>query len=106
MLTIDELRELARRDNCIAVTKHAKIRLQERGITIGDIQHAIQSGEIIKQYPDDKPFPSCLLLGKSEQNRFMHLVASIDGSDLHIITAYFPDENEWEPDFKTRKTAN
>ena len=67
------------------------------------IKSAIQSGEIIEQYEDDKPFPSCLLSGKTEQNKYIHLVVSVDNRVLYIITAYYPDENEWEIDLKTRK---
>lgn len=37
----------------IAITKHAKERLRERGIKVDDITHCIDTGEIIKQYEDD-----------------------------------------------------
>jgi len=85
------------------MTKHAKTRLTERNISIEDIKNAIKTGEIIKQYEDDTPFPSCLLLGATEQKTPIHVVASIDNGYLYIITAYNPDENEWEIDNKTRK---
>lgn len=39
----------------IAIIKHAKDRLEERGMKTDDITHAITSGEIIKQYEDEKP---------------------------------------------------
>ena len=103
MLNISDLRSLCRNEKNIAVTKHAKSRLTERGISIGDIQNAIQTGEIIEQYENDKPFPSCLVLGTTEQNKYMHVVASIDNGYLYVITAYYPNENEWETDLKTRK---
>jgi len=90
-------------DKNIALTKHAKNRLHERIITIEDIKAAIQTGEIIKQYEDDKPFSSCLLLGRTVQDKHIHVVASIDNGYLYIITAYYPDENEWESNLKTRK---
>ena len=102
MLNIDELRNLCR-DECIAMTKHAKIRITERNITIDDIINGIKTGEIIKQYEDDTPFPSCLILGLTEQNTNIHIVASIDNGYLYVITAYHPDENDWEADYKTRK---
>ena len=102
MLCIEDIRSV-RRDECIAITKHAKARLSERSITIDDIKCAIQSGEIIKQYKDDTPFPSCLLMGLTEKNAYIHIVASIDNGYLYIITAYYPDENDWEADLKTRK---
>ena len=104
MLNIGDLQYLCY-DRNIAITKHARVRLIEREITIEDIKNAIQTGEIIKQYEDDKPFPSCLILGATEQNEYIHVIASIDNGNLHIITAYFPDEGEWEADFKARKES-
>ena len=102
LLHIDEIRNLCE-DKNIAMTKHAKSRLTERSITIDDIKNAIRTGEIIKQYEDDTPFPSCLLLGLTEQKSFIHVVTSIDNKYLYIITAYYPNENDWEADNKTRK---
>ena len=93
MLDINELRSLCQ-DESIAITRHARNRLAERGITINDIQNAVRTGEIIQQYEDDKPFPSCLLLGLTECNRNIHVVVSTDNGYLYIITAYYPDENE------------
>lgn len=102
MLNIIDLQSLCN-DKNIVITKHAKDRLIERAITITNIKNAIRTGEIIEQYKDDKPFPSCLLLGVTEQNKYIHAVASINNGFLYIITAYYPDENEWEIDLKTRK---
>jgi len=64
---------------------------------------AIGNGEIIKEYTDDKPLPSCLVLGKSTEDKSLHLVISRDEEFLYLITAYFPDNKQWEDDFKTRK---
>ena len=102
MLEIKDLRSLCR-DESIVITKHARVRLTERGIAVADIQSAVQTGEIIRQYEDDKPFPSCLLLGLTELGKYIHVAASVDGGYLYIITAYYPGENEWELDLKTRK---
>jgi len=78
-------------------------RLYERNITIEGIKDAIITGEIFEQYEDDKPFPSCLLLGKNENGAAIHLVVSINDEFLYVITAYYPDDDEWENDLKTRK---
>ena len=102
MLNIETLKSLNNINN-IAVTEHARIRLIERGIVINDIISCIVSGEIIKQYEDDKPFPSCLILGTSTHNTPIHIVVSTDGEYIHLITAYYPDADKWESDFKTRK---
>lgn len=102
MLNINDLRLLCV-DTGIAITQHAKNRLIERGISVDDVKYAVQTGEIITQYEDDKPFPSCLILGSTTKGNSVHVVASIDGEHLYIITAYCPNEEEWNPDFKTRK---
>lgn len=102
MIDIETLKSLNNINN-IAVTEHARIRLIERGISINDVVSCITYGEIIKQYEDDKPFPSCLILGISTHNTHIHIVVSTDDEYIYLITAYYPDTNKWNPDFKTRK---
>ena len=36
--------------------------------------------EIIEQYPEDFPFPSCLVFGFSSKNEIIHVVMSDEGS--------------------------
>ncbi len=102
MVTIEQLKALSKLEN-IAITEHARIRLYERNISIDDIVNGINTGEIIKQYPDDKPLPSCLILGSSVKSVYIHIVASCDTDFIYLITAYFPDPDMWENDFKTRR---
>ena len=77
MVDIDILRKMNRPEK-IALTKHARQRLAERKITIDDIVNGIDTGEVIKQYEDDKPLPSCLVLGLSVNNKYIHIVVSND----------------------------
>ena len=93
-------------DETIVITQHANRRFQEREISLDDIETAIFSGKIIEEYPDDKPFPSCLIFGKSSRNLPLHIVASTDGEFLYIITAYYPKAEKWKDDFMTRKEKN
>lgn len=102
MYQIINFKEINRLEK-IAITKHAKERLRERGIKVDDITHCIDTGEIIKQYEDDKPLPSCLILGKTTDNKYMHIVLSRNEDFIYLITAYYPDVTQWEADFKTRK---
>ncbi len=102
MVTIEQLKALNKPES-IAITEHARIRLYERNIGIDDIVNGINTGEIIKQYPDDKPLSSCLILGFSVKSEYIHIVASCDTDFIYLITAYFPDPDMWENDFKTRK---
>ena len=41
--------------------KHALERMQERDISRRDVKNRIMQGEIIEDYPDDFPHPSCLI---------------------------------------------
>ena len=44
-------------------TLHSLERIAERDISIEDINRCLNEGEIIENYPDDYPFPSCLISG-------------------------------------------
>lgn len=86
----------------MVLTQHSRKRFSERGIKIQDITNAIETGEIIEDYPEDYPYPSCLILGKSGEIN-IHIVASINDDMIYLITAYIPNPGKWEDDFKTRK---
>ena len=100
-IKIEDLRTLCRRGN-IKWSIHALKRMRERQITSDDFKNCIMTGEIIEQYPTDRPLPSCLIFGSS-QKIYLHVVCGTDGIFIYAITAYIPDENEWQPDLKTRK---
>ncbi len=102
MIDIEALREYYRQDNII-ISLHAQERLRQRGIRAKDVRNCIMSGEIIEQYPDDFPFPSCLIFGYAVNGKIIHVVASDEGTGSRIITAYFPDNVKFEDDLKSRR---
>ena len=102
MIEIKNLRKYISEGRIFA-TAHAAERFHQRGINISDIANAVHGGEIIEQYPDDYPYPSCLILGKSLDGKNLHAVLSDEGTSSKIITAYFPDAEKWSEDFKTRR---
>ena len=102
MIDIEKLRSYFD-DDTVFVTEHAAERFRQRGIRISDIRNAVNSGEIIEQYPDDFPFPSCLILGNDRHDNYIHVCMSDEGTASRIITAYYPDLNKWNDDLKTRK---
>ncbi len=61
------------------------------------------NGEIIKEYPNDKPFSSCLILGRTKNGRVLHTVVGMADDKLWLVTAYEPDKTQWNDDFKTKK---
>lgn len=102
MIDINNLREYYRQERVI-ITIHAQERLRQRGIRAKDVRNCVMTGEIIEQYPDDFPFPSCLIFGQSVSGKTMHVVASDGGTESRIITAYFPNNIKFEDDLKTRR---
>ena len=84
-------------------TQHCLERKQERDISRADVKNGILTGEIIEEYPDDYPHPSCLIFGYTINNRILHIVAGCDSINIYIITAYYPDTKKFEEDLKTRR---
>lgn len=101
-MDIGDLQKLCAQGS-IRWTGHVLKRLMQRGISQADVLQAIQSGEIIEQYPDDYPYPSCLLLGLTAAGKPLHAVCGLGDGEAWMITAYSPNPNEWEADLKTRK---
>jgi len=92
--------------DCSAVrfTRHAFERMFERSVAPEAVVRIIREGEIIAAYPDDRPFPSVLILG-FERNEPLHLVVARDPASgiCFVVTVYRPDPTLWSEDFKTRK---
>jgi hypothetical protein len=82
---------------------HALARMLERGISRDEVKEVILYGEIIEEYSNDYPFPSCLMFYKDIKP--LHVVLSYDKTNhvIYIITAYQPDLNHFETDLKTRR---
>lgn len=102
MIKLDRIRGYYA-DDMIMFSNHALERLRQRGIMQRDIRNCIMTGEIIEQYPDDFPFPSCLIYGTDKVGNVLHVVASDEGTASRIITAYYPNTEKFEADLKTRK---
>lgn len=85
---------------------HATQKMFERSISAEEVRVVIDSGEVIREYPDDKPYPSRLILGWSD-TRPIHVVAADNDEDQEtiIITTYEPDPALWESDFKRKKQS-
>lgn len=103
-LSIENLQKICTPENII-ITIHAAKRLEQRGIFLKEIMDCILTGEIIEQYPNDYPYPSCLTLGNKSTNKPLHVVVGSNGSQLWIVTAYYPSSEKWMDDLKTRKES-
>jgi len=59
--------------------------------------------EIIEDYPEDARGHSCLILGHGDADRALHVVCAARDEYLAIISAYVPDEQQWDDGYKTRR---
>jgi len=83
---------------------HARRSMFARSISDECVEHIVQHGEVIEDYPHAFPFSAKLLLGRCS-GRFIHVVAAENSSkqQVIVITAYEPTLDKWEPDMKTRR---
>lgn len=75
----------------------------DRMISTPEVRKVIFEGEIIEDYPKDARGHSCLILGFGDSGRVLHIVCAPKDEYLAIITAYIPDEEQWENKFTVRR---
>jgi len=85
---------------------HAITRIFQRRITEKDVRSVLESGEIVESYPEDRPYPSRLVLGWVG-TRPLHVVAAENSQNEEtiVITVYEPTREEWAEGFKRRKDS-
>ena len=86
--------------------RHVLEKLAERGIQQQAVREVLLNGERIRDYTQDRPFPSPLLLGYIG-GKPLHVVASCDeiNRQAFVITAYEPSLDVFESDYRTRKKS-
>ncbi len=92
-MDIQPIQEAARHDR-LFFTDHALRQMIKRAVTEAETVEAILSGEIIEEYPKDKYGPSCLLYGRTQAGRALHVLCSLPPR-IRVITVYQPDPAEW-----------
>ena len=95
-MTIDEIID-AIRSNRLRITDHADEEAQTDKLSFDEIFFSVFQGEIIEDYPYDKPYPSCLVYGDTFTGEPVHSVWAYnpDNQWAVLITVYRPDPNRW-----------
>ena len=70
-------------NNRVRITDHVDEEAQADSLGFSEIYFSVLHGEIIEDYPNDKPFPSCLIYGET-----------FSGESIHSVWAYNP-ANRW-----------
>jgi len=89
--------------NQFEFTKHAVDQSILRGITVQELREAIEHGQVVEDYPQDKYGPSCLVFGMTKADRPIHIQCSHPSREMiKIITMYQPDPEQWI-DYRVRR---
>jgi len=84
------------RKNEFEFSEHAVTQGVLRSILVQELREAVQTAEILEDYPSDKYGPSVLILGFTSQQRPLHMQCSYPSRPLvKIITLYQPDPRKW-----------
>jgi len=81
----------------IRITEHADEEAGTEDLIFDEIFYSVSRGEIIEQYPDDKPYPSCLINGLTFGGDPVHSVWAFNENNKWavLITVYRPDPDRW-----------
>jgi len=85
------------RSHRIRITNHADEEAQADHLSFDEIFVSVFQGQIIETYPDDKPFPSCLIYGDTFGGEPIHSVWAFNQQNQWavLITVYRPDPRRW-----------
>ena len=95
------------RHNRIRITDHADEEAQADRLSFDEIFFSVLQGEIIEDYPDDKPYPSCLVYGDTFANMPVHSVWAHNPANQWavLVTVYRPDPKRWM-NWRVRRPKN
>jgi len=81
----------------VRITDHADEEAFDDALAYEEIYTSVIQGEVIEDYPDDKPYPSCLILGRNFSGEPVHSVWAYNPVNLWavLITVYRPDSDRW-----------
>ena len=83
------------------LSNHAQKCCDERIIFLEEVIAVILGGEVIECYPDDKPYPICLIVGRVRSGVPLYVLCAVNEL-VHIMTVHWLDPQKWL-DPKTRR---
>jgi hypothetical protein len=94
------------RANQVRITDHADEEALADNLSFDEIYVSVLRGEIIADYPDDRPYPSCLIYGQNFVQEPIHSVWAYNERTRWavLITVYRPDPARWINWRKRRET--
>jgi hypothetical protein len=93
--SILDLFKRAVRERQIKISLHAAEEALAEEITRPEIETVMLNAQLVEDYPDWWLGPSCLICGRTDAGRDLHIVASYSGLPVTIITVYEPRPPKW-----------
>jgi hypothetical protein len=89
----------------VLITDHTDEEAEADVLSFDEVYFSVVHGEIIDEYPTDRPYPSCLVYGDTFGGDPVHSVWAYNKESgfAVIVTVYRPDPARREPDRKTRR---
>jgi hypothetical protein len=102
-LRIEDIAEAIRSDR-VRITDHADEEAHADRLSMEEVFSSVSRGEVIEDYPTDKPYPSCLVFGLAPGGEPVHSVWAYNPESRWavLITVYRPDPQRWD-DWRRRK---
>lgn len=96
MFTIRALQEAIWAER-VRITDHADEEAQADRLSFEAIYFSVEHGEIIERYPEGRPYPSCLVFGRTFAGDPVHSVWAYNDRNewAVLITVYRPDPEQW-----------
>ncbi len=90
------IRERVEDENFLA-SRHAVTEMGDEQIALAEVKEVLRSPQsaVLENYPTHRRGACCLVGGKTESERHLHVVCTTDAEPLIIITVYVPLPPKW-----------
>ncbi len=94
-MNLEDIIDAIRHDR-VRITDHADEEAQADQLSFDEVFVSVFQGEIIEEYPDDTPYPSCLVYGETFKEPVHTVWAYNQGNRWAVlVTVYRPDPERW-----------
>jgi hypothetical protein len=91
---IDRIQEQTK-NRSIRFTLHAHKKMIAEQVHVADLLHTLSNAQLLEDYPEYERGPCCLVYGKTDSGRPIHVVCTTSLPELIIITVYEPKPPKW-----------
>ncbi len=81
-------------------SRHGDRERQADGLSLVEVEEALNAGRTLEQYPDTGRGPSCLIAGFTNAGKPIHVVCGRMGQEMVVITVYIPTPPKFKNPFE------